>query len=127
MRDHLKIAPLCFLLLLPLFVAATCTRLSTLDRLDQSIVTFTDFVDTTTAWADRNPEYVAAHPNIAEAVAKLRKELDGVPEPTEMLTRLHLLRDALVAGSANEGEVSEAIASSRAVLETIRLLTSPRP
>lgn len=91
-------------------------------ELDGVIVEATQTFSDVIAWADRNAAYVAAHDNIAEQVAKVRAELDGVPHPTETLTRLHTLRDAYKASKATPTEVNDAMATARVFLETARLL-----
>ena len=127
MKTRLALAPLCALLLAPLFIAASCSVQSTQDRLDSTIIAVTDACDAAIAWADRNPEYVAAHANIAAEVAKIRKELDGVPDPTETLTKLHLIRDGFLAKKATAADVETVIGQSRILLETARTLIKVSP
>lgn len=134
MTGRLKLFPLCFVLLLPLFVASSCPNGRQLDPagvyagdkllfdLDGVIVETTRAVDDVIAWADRNPQYVAAHANVAAAVAKIRAEVDGVPVATETLTRLHSIRDAYKAARATPTEVNDVMATARVFLETARQL-----
>lgn len=79
-------------------------------------------------WADRNPAYVAAHPNIAEQVAKIRAEIDGAPQDNETLERLHDIRDAyVITRTATPQDVRAEMALARTVIETARLLLNASP
>ena len=136
MKRHLAYFPVFLLALAPLFTGSTCSRdLDPLgpyagDRLlweiDGVIDETTQAFDAVIAWADRNPEYLAENASIAEKVAKIRAELDGVPAPDETLTRLHRVRDAYVAArsSTNTEAVRSEIAAARTALATARNLLS---
>lgn len=118
----------------PLFVASTCNREldpagpyagdTLLFELDGVIDQTTETFDEVIAWADRNAEYVASKPDVAEKVAKIRAELDGVALPHETLTRLHLTRDAYLAAktATNREAARSAIVTARTALETARQL-----
>lgn len=93
-------------------------------QVDEVIVQTTAVFDDIIALADRNALAVAANPRLAEAVAKIRAELDGDPQPQETLTRLFLARDAYEAAkSLSSGEsLRGEIAVARTALETARAL-----
>lgn len=126
MKRHLSYLPVFLICLMPVAWHG-CQTQTTLDRIDSTIIAVTEACDAVTAWADRNAEYVAAHEKIAEQVALIRKELDGVPDSKETLTRLHLLRDAYQKATATEQDVSNVLSQARAFLETARLLMVPTP
>lgn len=93
-----------------------------LARYDEVIIQTSETFDLITDLADRNPAAVAANPDLAEAVEKIRAEQDGVPNPSETLTRLFLARDAYEeAKNADTGaELDRNITRARTLLETAR-------
>lgn len=135
MKSSIRLAPLFLLAALPLFVASTCSQRqldpagpyagdTLLATFDQVLIQTTAVFDDVIALADRNPAVVAANPKLAEGVAKIRAELDGVPHPNETLTRMFAARDAYKAArNSITGEaLTKEIATARTVLETARTL-----
>lgn len=119
-----------------LFMGTTCVSNRPLDpagpyngdtllaRYDEVLLQVEAAIDDVIAFADRNPQAVATKPGLAEAVAKIRAEVDGVANDNETLTRLLLARNAyLAAKTAANGEALEgAMRNARTLLETARSL-----
>lgn len=124
-----------FLLLSPLFLATTCNQ-GQLDPagpyggdkllydFDGVIVETTKTFQEVVALADRNAVFVANRPDLAEKVAKIRAEIDGAPNPTETLVRLHTARDAYLAAKSatSEAALRKEIATARTLLATARAI-----
>ena len=123
------------LLMASLFLAGCPTTDRTLDpagpyggdrvlfELDTAIDETTETIDAVLQWAERNQAFVNSRPDVAEKVAKVRAEVDGVPHPQETLIRLHSIRDAyLIAKTATPEDVREEIRLGRTLLETARSL-----
>lgn len=95
-----------------------------LARYDEVLLQIEATFDDLIALADRNPQAVAENESLQEAVAKVRAELDGIPDDNELLTRLIRTRNAyvsaksLVTGQALENQLTGA----RTALETTRAL-----
>lgn len=135
-----KFVPLLFAALLPLFIAAACApngeekaELSPtgayggdglLYAFDGLIEQVTATFDDVTALAERNPVAVQQNPQLAEAVEKIRRETDGVPNDSETLTRLFKARDAYVAARTltNREDLEQNMKNARTALETARAL-----
>lgn len=131
---YLRTFPLFLVLLTPFFMASQCTSQRTLDpegayagdrllfEFDGVIVETTKTFQEVVALADRNAAFVASKPDLAEKVAKIRAEVDGVPVATETLVRLHTARDAYLAArdTVSAGNLRREIATAQTLLETAR-------
>lgn len=130
-----RLAPLFLLFTASLFMAASCGQ----GQLDPSgpyagdkllydfdgvIVEATKTFQEVSALADRNAVFVANRPDLAANVAKIKAEIDGVPQPSETLVRLHLARDAYLAAKSatNTEALRKEIATARTLLETARAI-----
>lgn len=118
----------------PFYMATTCSQQelapgpyqgdTLLARFDEMLINVNDTFETVIGVADRNPAAVAANPELAEKVAKLRAEFNGVPEPGEVIPALIQARNAyVVAKTAVNGQALEGqLSTARTALETARAL-----
>lgn len=130
-----KSSALVLLALASLFMAASCGHRelsptgpyagdTLLYDYDGLIEEYTEVCKEVVALADRNAVLVASRPDLAERVAKVRAEIDGISHPNETLTRLHLTRDAYLRAKTltNTEALRQEIATARTLLEAARAI-----